>query len=385
MPIYGTFNLIIEDRNRYNWMDIRAMNNFPHLRIIAVALVALFVWGTATGADTLYDQRFKRWEAKAQQGDAGAQYHLGNAYLRGTEVTRDYKKALQWFEKAATQDDAKSQYKLGYLHFKGDGVPKDYGKAFRWLTRSAHQGYSPAQFYLGRCYEDGLGTDQDYEKALYWFTKAAADNYTPAKGKVAKLKSLVAEQEAKAQPAAEPPTSAPVSTTATPAPRKQRTVQAAPPKTAKKSKTTTFDTRKLLLSGEWITVGDEAASHMPSAIVTCKKAAGKVTCKSNRLRKTTLFARIDYEVLSQFGRFKPDGTFMGSYRSNVLFVLPDDPDNPNPDEQDVPTTGLKVRTLLRCRFVDVNHIDCVNDNFTREKFVRKANAKAALASKAPAR
>jgi len=352
-----------------------AMDNLRMRTLMACTLSAVIGWNSANAVDTLYDQRFKAWEAKAQAGDASAQYHLGNAYLRGTEVARDYDKALQWFQKAAEQDSAKAQYKLGYMYFKGDGVGRNYTMAAQWLRRSAQQDYSPAQFYLGRCYADGLGVEQNYEKALYWYTNAAADNYTPAKPQLAKVRALIAKQEAQAaaKETAPAPTPTVTKTKAAPAQSAARTTVAKVTKSKQsgRSKTTAYDAKAVLLKGGWMTVGDEPARHMPSKITSCKEAKGKITCESSRLKRTSAFARIDYVVLSQFGHFRPDGSFMGSYRSNVLFVLPDDPDNPDPAEEDVPTTGIKPPTLLRCKVKDEHHIECANDNFRREKFVRK--------------
>ena len=354
-----------------------AMDTLRMRALMVCTLLAVIGWNSANAVDTLYDQRFNAWEAKATAGDASAQYHLGNAYLRGTEVARDYGKALQWFEKAAAQDNAKAQYKLGYMYFKGDGVGKNYTKAAQWLRRSAQQDYSPAQFYMGRCFADGLGVEQDYEKALYWYTKAAADNYTPAKAQLTKVRALIAEQEQKSQATTKETAPAPAQTVtktkATPSKSAARTAVAKATKTtqSEKPKTQAYDAKAVLLKGGWMTIGDEPARHMPSEITSCKAAAGKITCESSRLKRTSAFARIDYVVLSQFGHFRPDGSFMGSYRSNVLFVLPDDPDNPDPAEEDVPKTGIKPPTLLRCKVKDEHHIECVNDNFQREKFVRK--------------
>jgi len=171
-----------------------------HYRRICTALLALVLYTPAVqAADTLYDERFKRWTQQAEAGDPIAQYKLGNAYMRGLEVTRDHKRAAEWFAKAAAQGEAKAQYKLGYLYFEGKGVTRDYDKAYKLLREAAQQDYSPAQFYLGRCYAEGLGTEQDNRKALYWFNQAANDNYTPAKKEVERIRALVAAEKEAAE------------------------------------------------------------------------------------------------------------------------------------------------------------------------------------------
>lgn len=351
--------------------------------------------------DTLYDERFKQWTEHAESGDPDAQYNLGNAYLRGTEVARDYGAAASWFEKAADQDHAKALYKLGFMYLEGKGVKRDYGKAYRYLRKSAQQEYSPAQFYLGQLYAEGKGVGRDNSKALYWFSQAAQDNYVPAKAEVEKLKELVAAEEAEAKAKAEREAELAAKAAANkPKPRlkteqpaePKQVAKAAPepqakPKVEAKSETAIEkvslqtqpsapgDTKALLLTGNWLNEGGEPSKHMPSALTKCGVEGEFVVCETGRLKRTNVFARIDYMVKTKFGRFNENGEFMGTYRTNVLFVIPDDPDDPNPSEEDVPKTGWKQQTILKCKFVDANRLDCVNDNFKREHFSRSAPLK----------
>lgn len=337
-------------------------------RICASLLALALAAATVEAADTLYDERFKRWTREAEAGDATAQYNLGNAYMRGLEVARDYRVAAEWFAKAAAQNDAKAQYKLGYLHFEGKGVARDYKKAYQLLRKSAQQEYSPAQFYLGRLYAEGLGVEQDNRKALYWFTEAAEDNYSPAKKEVERLQAVVAAEEKAAEAARRAKEAAAAANKPKPKPRPEakQAKASAPPPAPEKPK---VDHRKLFLTSNWVTEGGSPSKHMPSELTRCTNEGEFVVCKTDRLRRTSVFARVDYMVEAKFGRFTPKGEFMGSYRENVLFVLPDDPDNPNPSEEDVPTTGWKVRTVIKCKFEDPDTLSCVNDNFRRERFV----------------
>src|SRR5882724_3270144 len=43
---------------------------------------------------------------RAEQGEADAQYSLGNSYRKGEGVPRDYAEAVRWYGKAAEQGDA---------------------------------------------------------------------------------------------------------------------------------------------------------------------------------------------------------------------------------------------------------------------------------------
>ncbi len=380
--------------------------------LLGILLLLTVVAPGAYGADTLYDARFKQWTEQAQKGDPEAQYNLGNAYLRGTEVARDYDTAAAWFEKAAEQDHVKALYKLGYLYLEGKGLKRDYGKAYKYLRRSAQHEYSPAQFYLGELYADGNGVAQDNTKALYWLSQAADDNYVPAKAEVSRIKELIAAEEAagKARAAREAAAkeaeakedaareAAAKAAENRPKPKPMAKVEAKPaaavvaktqptpePKPAPKHKPepvavakskpeqpAEIETKALLLAGHWLNAGGEPSKHMPSALNKCSIEGDSVVCETGRLRRTNVFARIDYMVKAKFGRFSEDGQFMGTYRTNVLYVRPDDPDNTSHSEDDVPKLGWKQQTIIKCKFTGKDQLDCVNDNFKREHFTRAA-------------
>ena len=78
--------------------------------------------------------------AKANAGEADAQYRLGNMYNFGDGVRRDYAQALVWYRKGAEQGDAKSEFQLGGLYHFGHGVPQDDAQGFAWTMKAAEQG-----------------------------------------------------------------------------------------------------------------------------------------------------------------------------------------------------------------------------------------------------
>jgi TPR repeat protein len=114
----------------------------------------------------------------APQGDAVAQYKLGEAYRLGQDVPRDYAEAARWFRKAADQGDASAQYSLGEMSYKGQGVTQDYAEAVKWYRKIADQGESPDvalfQGTVALNYEDGKGVPQDYVLAHMWYNLAAS-------------------------------------------------------------------------------------------------------------------------------------------------------------------------------------------------------------------
>ena len=72
--------------------------------------------------------------AKAEAGDAHAQWSLGFAYRTGEGVVKDQEEALTWYRKAADQGHAAAQCSLGLAYYKGEGVAKDKEEADRWFA-----------------------------------------------------------------------------------------------------------------------------------------------------------------------------------------------------------------------------------------------------------
>ena len=118
--------------------------------------------------------RFLAEEAKAKQGDAGAQLMLGDCYYRGDGVAKDFVEAVKWYRKAAAQGDASAQSNLGVCYGSGEGVEKDSVEAVKWLRKAVAQGDAHAQYNLGVCYENGDGVAKDSVEAVKWYRKAVA-------------------------------------------------------------------------------------------------------------------------------------------------------------------------------------------------------------------
>lgn len=123
-----------------------------------------------------YAAAIKEWEVPAAQGDADAQFNLGQAYKWGKGVKQDLKKAELYFGKAAAQGhpaasdnyglllfdrgeramampyvknaaargDARAQYLLAIAHFNGDQVEKDWVRAYALMTLARGAGLPQA-------------------------------------------------------------------------------------------------------------------------------------------------------------------------------------------------------------------------------------------------
>ena len=87
-------------------------------------------------------------KAKADQGDATAQYNLGVMYGKGSgrgvangrRVAKDEVEAVKWFRKAADQGHGYAQLNLGSMYYNGNGVIKDEVEAYKWHLLAVAQG-----------------------------------------------------------------------------------------------------------------------------------------------------------------------------------------------------------------------------------------------------
>lgn len=124
------------------WSMVRMMDNYFQRKTSAAAasdLVAL--------------------EAKANQGDADAQFRLGLRYGNAVGDDLDLPRAAQWYRKAADQNHALAQYNLGVMFARGQGMPQDDATAAGWMHRAAEGGDAGGQYHFGlRCHRASVNT-----------------------------------------------------------------------------------------------------------------------------------------------------------------------------------------------------------------------------------
>jgi TPR repeat protein len=89
-------------------------------------------------------KKFNEIKAKAEAGNARAQYNLSLMYVNG-EAVPDFKEFMKWLHKAAEQGEAEAQYNLAAMYYTGNGVAKDFVTAYVWLTITAANGDSIAK------------------------------------------------------------------------------------------------------------------------------------------------------------------------------------------------------------------------------------------------
>lgn len=84
-----------------------------------------------------YASALNVWQEKANEGDATAQFYVGQIYEKGLGRAADYRSAALWYRKAADQGFSQAQINLGHLYEKGLGVPKEQRTALDWYGRAA--------------------------------------------------------------------------------------------------------------------------------------------------------------------------------------------------------------------------------------------------------
>ena len=121
---------------------MKPINKMPRLVRIATAVIvagglAVMVLSAQDNLDTV--------RQAAEQGDATAQFNLGNMYANGEGVPKDDAEAVRWFRLAAEQGYASAQFNLGLMYTTGRGVLKDSVLAHMWLNIAGANGNEAAR------------------------------------------------------------------------------------------------------------------------------------------------------------------------------------------------------------------------------------------------
>ena len=67
---------------------------------------------------------------------------------KGANVSKQKKRAAQWYRYGAIGHVKESQYKLGKMLYEGNGIEKDKNSGLEWLASAAAEGSVPARQYL---------------------------------------------------------------------------------------------------------------------------------------------------------------------------------------------------------------------------------------------
>jgi hypothetical protein len=156
--------------------EITAEDKRAHRRIVAAARKEL-------EADEREEERheFQRLLRLAEQGDAAAQFAVGQKFSFGEGVSRDPASAASWYERAAVAGNVDAMVNLAGLYRNGRGVARDPAKAVVWLERAVQQDGLFAAFELAQMYAAGEGVPKSSERAEHLFQTALGNGHPEAR------------------------------------------------------------------------------------------------------------------------------------------------------------------------------------------------------------
>ena len=131
------------------------------------------------------------WRPLAEQGDADAQFNLGQAYRLGRGAPIDLGAAQLWFERAADKGHLDAQTKLGLLLFQNG----NHTGAVRWLKAASDKDEPRAMLVYGTALFNGDGVPQDPVQGYAYITRAAARGLPAAKDTLDQLNRILPLQE----------------------------------------------------------------------------------------------------------------------------------------------------------------------------------------------
>ena len=95
---------------------------------------------------------FKNTYKRARQGDPESQLKIGQSYMIGENIPKDYREAMNWFKKSADLGNAEAMKNIGSIYYGGGSDFEDYERAMNWFKKSANLGNAEAMSCVGSMY-----------------------------------------------------------------------------------------------------------------------------------------------------------------------------------------------------------------------------------------
>jgi len=168
------------------WFE-KAANNGESLGMESLGRI----YANGKGVAKNYSTAIKWFERAIEKGNRGALVALGSMHETGKVAPKDKERAMEFYRKAASlgdysagsilkdvplaeQGDAEAQYRMGDLWLSGRGVVEDIDEGLRFLEKAANQGYVRAIHLFGYMYQKGWRLPQDFVLAHKWYNIAAS-------------------------------------------------------------------------------------------------------------------------------------------------------------------------------------------------------------------
>ena len=152
--------------------------------ILILIKILILVLPLVVQANDIFDSQMKL----AKQGNAEAQFKVGEMYEAGFGVEQDTREAKYWITRAANQNHEIARFKLLYWDMEAKGLNAENKIKVNELNTKAKQGNAQAQYYLGKMYAYGVGIKKNPDVAIGWLNKAASKGVLEAELELASLK-----------------------------------------------------------------------------------------------------------------------------------------------------------------------------------------------------
>ncbi|MBW8743230.1 MAG: sel1 repeat family protein [Sphingomonas sp.] len=137
-------------------------------RLVAALLLAAA--GAAMVAPARAASDLNALQARAQAGDAEAQFQMGEAYRAGKGVAADQEAAIMWYRRATAQGHIRASEELGFALF----AHGDRREAMPYIEKAAARGEARAFYLLGTAHFNGDYASRDWPLAYAQTERAAA-------------------------------------------------------------------------------------------------------------------------------------------------------------------------------------------------------------------
>ena len=130
-----------------------------------------------------YGTAVREWRQPAINGDADAQFNLGQAYKLGRGVAVDLKAAEEWYRKASLQGHLQAEDNYALILFQNG----DRQKSLPFIQKSAGRGEPRAQYILATALFNGDMVKKDWPRAYALMTRASAAGLGAASASLAEM------------------------------------------------------------------------------------------------------------------------------------------------------------------------------------------------------
>ena len=111
----------------------------------------------------------------AAENEAAAYIMLGDAVLHGTGCEQNAEEAIRWYEKAAENGHRFGNECIGEMYYFGEYVTRDYKKAYEYYTKDEGRKSFCTLYHLAEMYRQGLYVKKDLAMAYKYYSEIVYD------------------------------------------------------------------------------------------------------------------------------------------------------------------------------------------------------------------